>query len=67
MRAWNIGSNAPVTQVLAVGAHSDDIEIGAGGTLRWLRRRFPTASVNWIVLCAQGQVATKPVEARGRS
>lgn len=55
MRAWNIGSNAPVTQVLAVGAHSDDIEIGAGGTLRWLRRRFPTASVNWIVLCAQGQ------------
>jgi len=54
MRGWNIGSLSPIRSVLAIDAHSDDIEIGAGGTLRWPRERFPSAEVHWVVLCASG-------------
>lgn len=55
MRGWNINTTTPVREILAVGAHSDDIEIGAGGTLRWLLERFPGARVHWLVLCAPGE------------
>lgn len=40
---------------MAIGAHSDDIEIGAGGTLRWLCERFPDSGVRWVVFCASGE------------
>jgi LmbE family N-acetylglucosaminyl deacetylase len=36
--------------VLAVGAHADDIEIGCGGTLLRLAETDPDAAVTWIVL-----------------
>lgn len=38
--------------VLALGAHSDDIEIGAGGTLMRLAAEYPGLQVNWVVLTA---------------
>ncbi|MFQ5426238.1 MAG: PIG-L deacetylase family protein [Gaiellales bacterium] len=38
--------------VLALGAHADDIEIGCGGTLLWLTHAFGPVSVRWIVLGA---------------
>jgi LmbE family N-acetylglucosaminyl deacetylase len=40
--------------VLALGAHSDDIEIGCGGTLIEILGRV-RASVTWIVLSARGE------------
>jgi LmbE family N-acetylglucosaminyl deacetylase len=40
--------------VLCIGAHSDDIEIGSGGTIRKLLRLNPDVTVNWVVLGAQG-------------
>jgi LmbE family N-acetylglucosaminyl deacetylase len=44
-------------QVLCLGAHSDDIEIGCGGTLlRFLAER-PDTEVVWIVLGAAGERA----------
>lgn len=55
MRAWNIGLGSPLNEILAIGAHSDDIEIGAAGTLLWLRQCFPDARVRWVVLCAAGE------------
>lgn len=35
--------------ILCLGAHCDDIEIGCGGTLLELRRRYPEARIDWIV------------------
>ena len=40
--------------ILCFGAHSDDIEIGAGATLLELSRRFPNARIAWHVLAAEG-------------
>ena len=37
-------------EVLCLGAHSDDIEIGCGGTLLRLLRQWPIARVTWVVL-----------------
>ena len=40
--------------VLALGAHSDDIEIGAGATLLRLVRENPQVRIVWVVLAANG-------------
>ncbi len=37
-------------QVLCLGAHSDDIEIGCGGTLLRLLSEYSRCSVHWVVL-----------------
>jgi LmbE family N-acetylglucosaminyl deacetylase len=37
-------------RLLFIGAHSDDIEIGCGGTAIELLRRYPRAHVHWVVL-----------------
>lgn len=47
----------PVRRVLAIGAHSDDLEIGCGGTLLALCRAEPRVSVHWVVLAAPGERA----------
>jgi LmbE family N-acetylglucosaminyl deacetylase len=44
-------------QVLAIGAHPDDIEIGCGGTLLTLLRAEPGVHVTWLILTAGGQRA----------
>jgi LmbE family N-acetylglucosaminyl deacetylase len=49
-------------RVLCLGAHSDDIEIGCGGTLLKLARERPDLEVRWIVFSAGGRRTT---EARG--
>jgi LmbE family N-acetylglucosaminyl deacetylase len=54
MLKLNLGtdSKAPLN-LLCIGAHSDDLEIGCAGTiLEWLKA-FPTVSVTWAVLSAQ--------------
>lgn len=40
--------------LLCVGAHSDDIEIGAGGLILTLAHSLPGLSVHWCVLSAAG-------------
>ena len=37
-------------EVLCIGAHCDDIEIGCGGTLLELQRAYPGSRIHWIVL-----------------
>jgi len=47
---------------LCLGAHSDDIEIGCGGTILKLLEEYPGSSVTWVVFSANDQ---REVEARG--
>ena len=44
-----------VRRVLCVGAHSDDIEIGCGGTILALLEARPDIEVAWVVLAASGE------------
>jgi LmbE family N-acetylglucosaminyl deacetylase len=41
-------------KVLCLGSHSDDIEIGCGGTLLRLAEQYPNASFSWVVFNAIG-------------
>jgi LmbE family N-acetylglucosaminyl deacetylase len=50
------GGDEPL-RVLALGCHSDDIEIGAGGVLLRLREAHPRLEVRWVVFSAPGQRA----------
>lgn len=58
----NIGPNAtgPLT-ILCLGSHSDDIEIGCGGTILRLVEQHPGAVFHWVVFSAIG---IREVEAR---
>ena len=41
--------------ILCLGAHSDDIEIGCGGSILRLLEDYPNATVFWIVLGSSGR------------
>jgi LmbE family N-acetylglucosaminyl deacetylase len=45
--------------LLCIGAHSDDIEIGCGGTLLRLLEEIPQIHVHWVVLGASGPRKTE--------
>lgn len=44
---------APLRHVLCLGAHSDDIEIGCGGTLLRLQAEHPELRITWVVFSAE--------------
>jgi LmbE family N-acetylglucosaminyl deacetylase len=54
MLPLGLGAAGTPLQLLCLGAHSDDIEIGCGGTLLRLLRERPGSSVTWVVFAAQG-------------
>jgi len=41
-------------QILCLGAHPDDIEIGCGGTILRLAGEHPGSVFHWVVFCAGG-------------
>jgi LmbE family N-acetylglucosaminyl deacetylase len=51
------GSFRAVSSILCLGAHSDDIEIGCGGTVMKLVADNPDLLVHWVVLAAAGDRA----------
>lgn len=54
MRGLRLGEAGEHLAVLCLGAHADDIEIGAGGTLlSWMARGL-RLDVRWCVLSARG-------------
>jgi len=51
--------------ILCLGAHPDDIEIGCGGTLLYLKHTLPSVRLHWVVFTARdarAQEATKAFE-----
>jgi LmbE family N-acetylglucosaminyl deacetylase len=53
--------NRPL-KILCLGAHSDDIEIGCGGTLLKLLHDCPDSHVMWVVFSANGQRRQEALE-----
>ncbi len=60
LRMGFAGAGAPL-KLLCLGAHSDDIEIGCGGTVLRLLSEHPGSSVHWAVFSANEE---REVEAR---
>jgi LmbE family N-acetylglucosaminyl deacetylase len=48
-------------QVLCLGCHSDDIEIGCGGTILRLSEQYPNCVFHWVVFSA---IAVREAEAQ---
>jgi LmbE family N-acetylglucosaminyl deacetylase len=53
-------------RLLCLGAHSDDIEIGCGGTLLRLLGRASEVHVRWVVLSGTGERGAEAVESAER-
>ena len=67
MSAIALGSGAGrISRVLCLGAHSDDIEIGCGGTVLELRRRRPRVEFRWVIFSAAGVRAREARESARR-
>lgn len=54
MHTLSFSGTAPLKSILCIGAHSDDIEIGCGGTMLHLIDANPGVSVYWVVLAGSG-------------
>jgi LmbE family N-acetylglucosaminyl deacetylase len=50
-----LGLGTAPLKLLCLGAHSDDIEIGCGGSLLRLLRERPDTHVDWVVFAAPGE------------
>src|SRR5215471_16027888 len=61
MKALRLAESGDRLSVLCLGAHSDDIEIGAGATLLSFQERGIRLDVHWCVLSGG---AERAVEAR---
>lgn len=48
-----------IKKVLCLGAHSDDIEIGCGGTILKLIRENPEIEFHWVVFSTEGKRASE--------
>jgi LmbE family N-acetylglucosaminyl deacetylase len=46
-------------EILCIGAHCDDIEIGCGGTVLRLAEQFPEARFRWVVLSSNEERAAE--------
>ncbi len=64
MKVHFSGDAGAPANILCIGAHSDDIEIGCGGAILRLVQAFPESCFVWLVLSAEGERA---VEARESS
>lgn len=59
MLTISLGDERDVRQILCLGAHCDDIELGMGGTLLGLIGRYPGAAIHWVVFSADERRAAE--------
>ncbi|MBE0656977.1 MAG: PIG-L family deacetylase [Bryobacteraceae bacterium] len=50
-------------KVLCLGAHSDDIEIGCGGTILSLKEQYPRIHFDWVVFSSSEQRTAEAAKA----
>ena len=50
----NLAPTKGALQILCLGCHSDDIEIGCGGAILWLAEQYPDCNFHWVVFSAIG-------------
>lgn len=55
MIAHSIDFPSPRPTILLLGAHCDDIEIGCGGTIMRLVKRYPDARFLWVTFSADNE------------
>ena len=58
----NAFSYQNIDTILCLGAHSDDIEIGCGGTLLKIVEKNPEVQIHWVVFSASGQREVEAVQ-----
>lgn len=58
-------SNDKALKILCLGAHSDDIEIGCGGTILRLIDQYPNCTFHWVVFSAIGVRRSEAEQAAG--
>lgn len=51
---FSLPDNCP-PRLVVLGAHSDDVEIGAGATVLALGGTYPAAKITWVVFAASGR------------
>jgi len=56
MQQFQLARGDDPLRVLCLGAHSDDIEIGCGGTVLKLLEQHPDAKVGWTVFAAASEI-----------
>ncbi len=54
MLQLNLGGKDRDLKILCLGCHSDDIEIGCGGTILRLAEEYPRCEFHWVVFNAVG-------------
>lgn len=54
MMKLNLGVANAAPQILCLGSHADDIEIGCGGAILRLVAQYPACKISWVVFNAIG-------------
>ena len=62
---FGVKQGSPLT-LLFLGAHSDDIEIGCGGTVLRFLEEFDVKEVCWVIFSASGERAAEARESANR-
>jgi len=55
-------SDRPIEQLLCLGAHCDDIEIGCSATVLTLLAQYPDLNVTWVVMAGDERRAQEGLE-----
>lgn len=55
-----------LVKILCIGAHSDDIEIGCGGTILRLLSEYDDVEVHWVVLGSSGRRDEEAVQSANK-